>query len=116
MSATWPPGLSTRAISGSATSWSNQWNACATTTTSTERSLAGMSSAVADLGAHLGHALAQHLEHRLVGVGREDRVARVDELAGQLARSGAELEDDLGLAAGEPGDGFGSGYAGRPRS
>ena len=45
--ATWPPGLSTRAISGSAASWSNQWKACATTTTSTERSLAGISSAVA---------------------------------------------------------------------
>ena len=48
-SATWPPGLSTRAISGSAASWSNQWKACATTTTSTERSLAGISSAVATL-------------------------------------------------------------------
>ena len=48
-SATCPPGLRTRAISGIATSWSNQWKAWAATTTSTLRSLAGISSAPATL-------------------------------------------------------------------
>ena len=40
-----PPVLRTRAISGSARSWSNQWKAWAETTTSYERSPAGISSA-----------------------------------------------------------------------
>ena len=48
-SATCPPGLRTRAISGIATSWSNQWKACAAMTTSTLRSLAGIFSAPATL-------------------------------------------------------------------
>ena len=43
--ATRPSGLSTRAISGRARSRSNQWNACAATTTSTERVAAGIASA-----------------------------------------------------------------------
>ncbi len=57
-----------------------------------------------DPGADLRHPLAQHLEHRLVGVGGEDRVPGVDELASELARAGAELEDDLGLTTGQPRD------------
>ena len=43
----WPPGRSTRAISGSACSRSNQWKDWAATTTSTERSGTGSSSAEA---------------------------------------------------------------------
>ncbi len=41
-----PPGRSTRTISESATSWSNQWNACAHVTTSAEPSASGMDSAL----------------------------------------------------------------------
>ena len=60
----WPPGRSTRAISGSARSWSNQWKACAATTTSTERSGSGISSAPALAGRDVGQCAAQDREHR----------------------------------------------------
>ncbi len=69
-----------------------------------------------DLGADLGHPVLEDLEHRLVGLGREDRMALVDDLAGQLAGARAELEDDLRLAVHQPGDGLGGiGRAGRGR-
>ena len=45
-SASRPPGRSTRAISGSAGPWSNQWNACAHVTTSAEPSGSGIDSAL----------------------------------------------------------------------
>ena len=101
-SATWPPGLSTRAISGSAHLVVEPVERLRDHHHVDGAVVGGDLLGGRDLGAHLGHPLAQHLQHRLVGLGGEDGVALVDELAGQLAGARGELEDDLGLPAGEP--------------
>ncbi len=57
-SASPPPGRSTRWISASAGSASNQWNAWAAVTTSIERSASGMASAVPSRISASGHTTA----------------------------------------------------------
>ena len=54
-------------------------------------------------GAHAGQVGAQDLEHRLVGVGGVHVVAERDQLLGELAGAGAELEHGQRLVAGQPG-------------
>ena len=88
-----PRGLSTRAISGSARSWSNQWKACALTTTSYDESPAGISSAGACETRTSGRFLLEDGQHLRVRLGRVHVVAEGDQLLGQLAGAGAELED-----------------------
>ena len=104
-SASRPPGRSTRAISGSALSWSNQWNACADVTTSAdavgERDRLGAPcervqrrERALELGAHLVERLD-----------RGHAVAERDERTRELPGARAEVDDVARLVADEPADG-----------
>ena len=101
-----PPGRSTRAISGSASSWSNQWNACAETTTSAEPAGSGIASALPSSARTSGSTDASSRAHLVERLDRGHAVAERDERAGQLARARAEIDDVARLVAHEPADGL----------
>ncbi len=105
-SATRPPGRSTRAISTSAGPWSNQWNACATVTTSALSAGSGIASAPPSTRGRLGHRRAELIEHLGKRLDRRHAVTQRDERPRQLARAGAEIDDIARLLACEPADGI----------
>ena len=97
-----PPGRSTRAISGSATAWSNQWKDCAQVTTSANASGSGITSASPRIALAPGAACGKKLQHLGQRLDRGDPVTERDETARQLSRSGAEVDDVARLVADEP--------------
>ena len=97
-----PPGRSTRAISGRARSRSNQWKAWPATTRSVERDRERD-----PLGGRLGGRDAaeppgEPVQHRGERVGGHHAVPERDQLLGQLAGAGAQLEDVDRGGAGQP--------------
>ena len=106
-SASRPPGRSTRAISGSASSWSNQWNACAEVTTSADASGSGIASALpATRVTRPGAPPASSRAHLVERLDRRHAVAERDERARELPRARAEVDDVARLVADEPADGL----------
>ena len=93
MSAIRPPGRSTRAISCSAGPWSNQWNACATVTTSALAVLERDRLRPALDRGHAGNAGTEVSDHLGERLDRGDPVPESREGARQLARPGAEVDD-----------------------
>ena len=101
MSASMPPGRSTRAISASATGASNQWKAWATVTRSKAAAVAGVHHRHAGGGHH------EHGPHGSRGFERHAAPAGGGELAGELARPRRHVEDDPAdelCASGQEGD------------
>ena len=92
-------------MSGSALSWSNQWNACAETTTSANASGKGIASALPASTSISGTTAVELLAHLLERLYRRNPVPERDEGAGELSGSRPEIDDVARLAANQPADG-----------
>ena len=94
-SATPPPSRRTRSISASAVSLSNQWNAWATMTASTEASGSGIASAVPSSDLDAGNGRLERGPHARDRLDRHDLDAERQRGAGELAGARREVEHTL---------------------
>ncbi len=101
-SPTEPPGRSTRAISTSATGWSNQWKAWATTTASADLPGSGIRSADPLSASTPGNVRSKLGEHLVQGLDGDHLVTERGQHPRQLARPGAEIDHPQRRIAGEP--------------
>jgi hypothetical protein len=90
-----PPSRSTRAISGNARFWSNQWKACPATTASTEP-FGGTGN-----GGHAGVSRDQFAAHFGIGFDGDRRGSGGKQTLGEFAGTGAEIEDNERALAAE---------------
>ena len=91
-SAKTPPGRSTRAISATASSFANQWNACAAKTASTDASGSGIDSAAPGMTLCLGNDRLEDRPHSVQRLDRDHALVASREHAGELAGAGTEVE------------------------